>query len=143
MADTADSNQPESRGGDSAVETGTVAAIGSLDAAHPAASEGFAPLDNPPRVDGVELIGAPDPSELTPLDSKVEDPGPEALESEIEPDRGSPPLVAPIIFTISADLIQRAKEIALETERIDVDLARVEEVSGVLGADEATLEQEE
>jgi hypothetical protein len=143
VTDAADTKQSESRLGDSAAETGTVAAIGSPDIGTPADHAGFAPLDNPPRLDGVELIGVPDPPEPMPLQSEPAGVSSDAPESEGELDEGTAPPTAPVFFAISADLIQRAKEIALETERIDIDVAGIVKINGILGADEATLEQEE
>ena len=83
---------------------------------YPSADEaGFGPLEDPPRVEGVELIGR-DP----------DDPGPPALESA---DSASTPPEEQVGFVLPVELMQRADQIGQETAVIAAQVLEIEKVN--------------
>ena len=113
--------------------TGTVAGPVPAEAIDQADADGaaFGPLDDPPRVEGVELIGDPvdDPAAVQspPIASGVagvEDPDADRrLESS---EAVSNPLMEPVGYFLPPDVMQRADEIGRETLAIAAHVAEIE-----------------
>lgn len=107
--------------------TGTVAAA-DLSAESSTPPPEFGPLEDPPRVEGVELIGEPGEGE-----ERTEAGSPDlsnetslALESG---DVGSIPLRQPVGYLLPKDVMQRASDVREETAAIAAEVTEIEKAN--------------
>ena len=139
-------NPPTDDPQSAAVATGTVAAVPSIveggapqpeqatGAVYPSAdAAGFGPLEDPPRVEGVELIGEPPDAEAN-----------LALESD---GSVSIPEEEQVGFVLPLELMQRAEQIGEETAQIAAQVLQIEKVNevaeGAMSAESADLGAEQ
>jgi len=119
--------------------TGTVAALPPVPAETPPATaetpqaeSGFGPLEDPPKLDGVKMIGEPEEHEqATAADSS------EVALAESESPVEEAPSIDPALLAIDPALAARANEIANETAAIGEELTQIEHANGTDGLDEA------
>jgi len=107
--------------------TGTVAAVdASAEPSTPPPE--FGPLEDPPRVEGVELIGEPEDGEgqAEARSSDLTDETPLALESG---DVGSTPLRQRVGYLLPKDLMQRATDVREETAAIAAEVTEIEKAN--------------
>lgn len=123
MPETQDLGQTPASGG----ESGTV-------------EGGFGPLEDPPRLEGVPMIGDPDKAELDgETGGEAVDPGTSVGVSESE----SPPEIDPALLAIDPDLAARAGAIAEETVRIGQQVSAFEQSQAFGEADQLKPVEEE
>ena len=115
--------------------TGTVAGIESRgDGPAVAAGDAFGPLDDPPRVEGVELIGEPigilDTDEQAAEAEPVKDSNDGSLSEGLESaDSASNPFEQQPGFVLPGELMSRVVEIERATAAIASQIAEIEHLS--------------
>ena len=152
MAESADESR-SSVAEESGQSTGTVAALpqpavaptedSQAQVARPGPDrEGFGPLEDPPRLEGVPLIGDPDNA----VDEVGEANAVEGVDegaSALIDENDSEPLIDPALLVISPDLAARAGEISRETARIDQEVEDIEQSQGLNETDTVAPAEEE
>jgi len=110
--------------------TGTVAAI-DVSAEPSIPPPEFGPLGDPPRVEGVELIGEPEGGEghAEAVSSDLANETPLALESG---EVGSTPLRQRVGYLLPKHVMQRASEVREETAAIAADVTEIEKANPIV-----------
>lgn len=106
------------------------------------ASEGFGPLEDPPRLEGVPLIG--DPEKPMDEEAAADTAGGSAAagaDEEFAPESVSG--IDPALLAIAPELAVRAGEISEETTRIGQEVAGIEQSQAFTEADELKPVEEE
>lgn len=102
---------------------------------------GFGPLEDPPRLEGVPMIGDPDKPESSD-EAGDGGRGGEASDGDSDPAE-HPAEIDPALLAIDSDLAARAGTIAEETVRIGQQVTQFEQSQAFGEADELKLVEEE